>query len=476
LEGVIDAVMRLVRAAWTLGRYDAILPREYYDRLPAPARFVGRLLRLGSAKIAGDPGTRLASALEKLGPAWIKFGQLLATRPDIVGEKAAQGLSRLKDQLEPFSQNVALAQLDAAFGEQRESLFPAIGPVVAAASVAQVHQMTLANGKKVAVKILRPGIEREIAAEGKAMALVAFLAQSLFPQTRRLEPIAFVATIRAALEKELDLRREAGAGDAFGEIVAKDGYFKVPTIDWERTARRVLTTSWVEGVGLTKAGALDGADRPKLANAVTCGFLAAALDHGVFHADMHEGNLILGSDGALWAIDFGIMGRLGMAERRYLAEILYAFLHRDYRRAAAVHIEAGYVPAHYDEGEFAHALRSVGEPIWGKPAREVSMGRVLTQLFDVTEQFGMHMRPELVLLQKTMVQVEGVARAIDPDHDIWEASRPVVERFMTAQLGPEGITRQVFDDVSSALATARKLPLLLARIEKLVERAEQRKR
>jgi ubiquinone biosynthesis protein len=418
----------------------------------------------------------MATALEKLGPAWIKFGQLLATRPDIVGDKAAEGLSRLKDRLEPFSQTIALESLDAAFGEKRAALFPDLGSVIAAASVAQVHQMTLADGRKVAVKLLRPGIEKEIAAEGKAMALAAKLVQALVPKSRRLEPVAFVATIRTALEKELDLRREAGAGDAFGEIVAADGYLKVPSIDWERTARRVLTTSWVEGTPLTKPGALDGADRGKLANAVTCGFLAAALDHGVFHADMHEGNLILGTDGALWAVDFGIMGRIGMAERRYLAEILFAFLRRDYRRAAAVHIEAGYVSADHDEGEFAHALRSVGEPIWGRPAREVSMGRVLTQLFDVTEQFGMHMRPELVLLQKTMVQVEGVARNIDPDHDIWEASRPVVERFMQMELGPEGVTRQMFADVSNALTTARKLPQLVARIEKLVERAEQGKR
>ncbi|MFN8733924.1 MAG: AarF/UbiB family protein, partial [Hyphomonadaceae bacterium] len=401
---------------------------------------------------------------------------LLATRPDIVGDKAAEGLSRLKDRLEPFSQTIALESLDAAFGEKRAALFPDLGSVIAAASVAQVHQMTLADGRKVAVKLLRPGIEKEIAAEGKAMALAAKLVQALVPKSRRLEPVAFVATIRTALEKELDLRREAGAGDAFGEIVAADGYLKVPSIDWERTARRVLTTSWVEGTPLTKPGALDGADRGKLANAVTCGFLAAALDHGVFHADMHEGNLILGTDGALWAVDFGIMGRIGMAERRYLAEILFAFLRRDYRRAAAVHIEAGYVSADHDEGEFAHALRSVGEPIWGRPAREVSMGRVLTQLFDVTEQFGMHMRPELVLLQKTMVQVEGVARNIDPDHDIWEASRPVVERFMHTELGPEGVTRQMFADVSNALTTARKLPQLVARIEKLVERAEQGKR
>jgi ubiquinone biosynthesis protein len=281
-----------------------------------------------------------------------------------------------------------------------------------------------------------------------------------------LEPVAFVKTIRGALEKELDLRREAGAGDAFGEIAAKDGYLKVPAIDWDRTARRVVTSAWVDGVPMTQAGVLDQADRAKLARAITCGFLAAALDHGMFHADMHEGNLILDEAGQLWAIDFGIMGRLGENEQRYLAEILYSFLRRDYRRAAAVHIEAGYVPAHHDVGEFAQALRSVGEPIWGRPAKEVSMGRVLTQLFDVTDQFGMHLRPELVLLQKTMVQVEGVARSIDPDHDIWEASRPIVERFMTRELGPEGVAKRAFGDLETGLRALRRLPSVLDRLEK----------
>lgn len=455
-----------MRVAWTLGRYDVILPHEYQDLLPPVTRFVGRLMRLGSAKLDGDPGSRMAAALEKLGPAWIKFGQFLATRPDIVGPQAAKGLSRLKDRLAPFSNAAAEATLKAAFGGDRDRLFGDLGAPVAAASVAQVHKMTMPDGKVAAVKILRPGIEREIAQEGKAMALAAWFAQTFSKDARRLEPVAFVATIRAALEKELDLRREAASGDAFGEIAAQGGYLKVPSIDWDRTARRVVTSAWVEGTPMTQAGVLDRADRPKLARAITCGFLAAALDHGMFHADMHEGNLILDPAGDLWALDFGIMGRLSEDEQRYLAEILFSFLKRDYRRAAAVHIEAGYVPAHHDEGEFAQALRSVGEPIWGKPAREVSMGRVLTQLFDVTEQFGMHLRPELVLLQKTMVQVEGVARAIDPDHDIWEASRPIVERFMTRELGPEGIARRALRDVEIGLKALRRLPQMLDQLEK----------
>jgi ubiquinone biosynthesis protein len=460
---VIGEIFRLVRVAWILGRYDAILPREYQNLLPPAVGVLGRIMRLGSPKIEGDPGTRMAAALEKLGPAWIKFGQFLATRPDIVGRQAAAGLSRLKDQLAPFSNAQAQAILNASFGQDAARLFGPLGPPIAAASVAQVHKMQLPEGRLVA--ILRPGIEHEILRDGKAMAFAARFIEIVSKKARRLEPVAFVATIRAALDKELDLRREAGSGDAFGEIAAKDNYLKVPAIDWDRTARRVVTSAWVDGVGLTKDNALEGADRPKLARAITCGFLAAALDHGMFHADMHEGNLILDQAGELWAIDFGIMGRLGADEQRYLAEILYAFLKRDYRRAAAVHIEAGYVPASHDEGEFAQALRSVGEPIWGKPAREVSMGRVLTQLFDVTDQFGMHLRPELVLLQKTMVQVEGVARAIDPDHDIWEASRPIVERFMTRELGPEGIVRRAFADLELGLRSLRRLPKILDQLE-----------
>jgi ubiquinone biosynthesis protein len=463
---LIGEIIRLTRVAWTLGRYDAILPREYQGLLPPAIGLLGKILRLGSSKLDGDPGTRMASALEKLGPAWIKFGQFLATRPDIVGDQAALGLSRLKDKLAPFSDESASACLVGAFGEDAARLFGDLGPPIAAASVAQVHKVTLPDGRVVAVKLLRPGIEKEIEREGKAMAFAAGIVQAVSKKAKRLEPVAFVATIRSALEKELDLRREAGSGDAFGEIAAKDGYLKVPAIDWDRTARRVVTSAWVEGTPMTQAGVLDGADRPKLARAITCGFLAAALDHGMFHADMHEGNLILDPTGQLWAIDFGIMGRLGANEQRYLAEILYSFLRRDYRRAAAVHIEAGYVPAHHDEGEFAQALRSVGEPIWGRPAREVSMGRVLTQLFDVTDQFGMHLRPELVLLQKTMVQVEGVARAIDPDHDIWEASRPIVERFMTRELGPEGLAKRALHDLEAGVKALRRLPAVLDRLER----------
>jgi ubiquinone biosynthesis protein len=469
---MIPTFLRLLRVGWTLARYDVIIPREFVSRLPPAGKWIGRLARIGSPPMSGDTGSRMAAALERLGPAWIKFGQFLATRPDIIGVQTAQGLARLKDALAPFPRAQALEALVEAFGEaDAQRLFGDLPEEpVAAASIAQVYRHTLPDGRDVAVKILRPGVERAIAEEGKVLGLLSWFAENLDKDGKRLRPTAFTATIQEALRKELDLRREAGAGDAFGEIAAFDGYLKAPVIDWDRTARRVLTTSWVEGTPMTAPGVLDTIDRKDFANRITCGFLAAALDHGMFHADMHEGNLIAGSDGELWAIDFGIMGRIGPNEQRYLAEILYGFIRRDYRRCAEVHIEAGYVPADRDVGEFAHALRAIGEPIWGRPASQVSMGRVLLQLLDTTEQFGMALRPELVLLQKTMVQVEGVARAIDPEHDIWSASRPVVERFVRRELGPEGQARRALADIRTGLDSLRRLPGVLDRLEAALKR------
>jgi len=319
----------------------------------------------------------------------------------------------------------------------------------------------------VAIKVLRPRIERKMA---KEMAALRFLAQSIeffSRRSRRLEPVQFIDTVAAATERELDLRLEAGAAAEFKEVAEKDGYLAVPSIDWSRSAKRVMTLDWIEGVALTDARALDkaGADRAHLANCVTRGFLAAALDYGFFHADMHEGNLIYGKDGKLWIVDFGIMGRIGHKERRYLAEILYGFLRRDYRRVAEVHQEAGYVPEKFTVEEFAQALRAIGEPIFGKTAESISMSRLLLQLFDVTHMFGMHLRPELVLLQKTMVQVEGVSRGLDPQHDMWAASRPIVERWVQRELGAEAVAKRGIDEVAMGFQALRRLPQTLAAVE-----------
>ena len=288
------------------------------------------------------------------------------------------------------------------------------------------------------MKVLRPHIERRVAADIGAMMLGARVAERFAGPLRRLEPAAFAAAVARSLALELDLRLEAAAASELAEVMAKDDHMTAPAIVWEGVGKRVLTLEWAPGVALSRSDALTqpGMDRPKLADNVTRAFLTQALDHGVFHADLHEGNLFVAPPAKILAVDFGIVGRLGPAERRFLAEILWGFLRRDYARVAEVHFEAGYVPADQDHAAFAQALRAVGEPIFGRPAREVSMGRLLGQLFEITGLFGMHLRPELVLLQKTMVAVEGVARRIDPDHDIWAAARPVVERWMARELSP----------------------------------------
>lgn len=466
-SGAIGHTWRLLRVAVTLARYDALLPAEYYDRYPTSLQGLHTALSFFAKRRRGrSVGERLARALERLGPAYVKVGQFLATRPDMIGVTVAQELGRLKDRLPPFSRTIALDTINAELGGTEE-LFAGISEAVGAASIAQVHQAIVPREGVVAIKVLRPRIERKMA---KEMAALRFLAQSIeffSPRSRRLEPVQFIDTVAAATERELDLRLEAGAAAEFKEVAEKDGYLAVPKIDWSRSAKRVMTLEWIEGVALTDAKALDkaGADRTHLAMCVTRGFLAAALDYGFFHADMHEGNLIYGKDEKLWVVDFGIMGRIGHKERRYLAEILYGFLKRDYRRVAEVHQEAGYVPEKFSVEEFAQALRAIGEPIFGKSADGISMSRLLLQLFDVTHMFGMHLRPELVLLQKTMVQVEGVSRALDPKHDMWTASRPIVERWVKRELGPEAMTKRGIDEAAAGFQTLRRLPQTMAALE-----------
>ncbi|MBL8549990.1 MAG: 2-polyprenylphenol 6-hydroxylase [Hyphomonadaceae bacterium] len=468
----IEHIRRLLRLLWILIRYDALIPKEYRPRMDARWRVLGGFLGLfARRRKPRTVGARLAAALERLGPAYVKVGQFLATRPDIIGVSVAQELGRLKDRLPPFSRVVALDTINSELGAT-EQLFGAISDPMAAASIAQVHQALLPEGGVAAVKVLRPRIERRMA---KEMAALRFLAEGIeffSTRSRRLEPVQFVETVAGAMEREMDLRLEAGAAAEFREVAATDGYLSVPQVDWTRSSKRVMTLEWIEGVPFTDHAALEraGADKPALAIAIARGFLAAALDHGFFHADMHEGNLIYGRDGKIWIVDFGIMGRIGHKERRYLAEILYGFLRRDYRRVAEVHAEAGYVPERFTVEEFAQALRAIGEPIFGKTADGISMSRLLLQLFDVTHLFGMHLRPELVLLQKTMVQAEGVARALDPKHDMWAAARPIAERWVRRELGAEQMAKRGLDEAGQALQTLRRLPKTLTALEEAARR------
>lgn len=445
-------MFRLVGAIWVLVRADALLPREADPQLPPGLRLLARLLRLFSGREAreGRPGERLARALERLGPVAIKLGQFLSTRGDIFGETFAVDLARLKDRLPPFPTAEARAEVERALDRPLAALFVEFSEPVAAASLAQAHRARLIDGRDVAVKVLRPRIERRVARDIKTLELVAGLVGA-WPVARRLEPKAFVATIARALTLELDLRMEAAAADELREVLADAGYMRAPRVIWDGVARRVLTLEWVDGAPLSDPEALDTIDRPKLADNLTRGFLAQALDHGVFHADLHEGNLFVSPPAELAVVDFGIVGRLAPEERRFLAEVLWGFLRRDYERLAETHFKAGYVSADHDKGLFAQALRAVGEPVFGRPAKDVSMGRLLGQLFAITALFDMRLRPELVLLQKTMVVVEGVARRIDPNHDIWAAAEPIVRTWIGRELSPAATVRQLAGEARAAM-------------------------
>jgi ubiquinone biosynthesis protein len=457
----LSAFARLIGMGWRLARADALVPREAEPFLPAAVVALGRGLRLfaGPQARLGRPGARLARVLERSGPVAIKLGQFLATRADIFGDDFANDLSHLKDRLAPFAQAQARAAVEAALGRPIDSLYRVFGPAVAAASIAQAHRATLLDGREVAVKVLRPDVEGQVARDSAVLALAARLVTALVPAARRLEPTAFAATVIRALTLELDLRFEAAGADELAAIMAKDGYMNGPSVVWDGVGRRALTLTWAYGVALSDSGALDlpGLDRPALANALIRGFLSQALDHGLFHADLHEGNLFIAAPSAITAVDFGILGRLGPLERRYLAEILWGFLSRDYARIAALHFEAGYVPAHHDVNAFAQALRAVGEPVTGRNASDLSMGRLLAQLFEITALFDMRLRPELVLLQKTMVTVEGVARRIDPNHDLWAAADPVVRRWISRELSPAAKAHALLKDAADALSGLARL-------------------
>ncbi len=452
----LSSWVRMVGTGLVLLRHDALIPKEISGFLPPVPRFFAGLLRsLFAKKSRLRPGQRYAEAFQSMGPAFIKLGQVLSTRGDIFGAQFTEDLSHLKDKLPPFSQAVAEAAVAEALGKPVSALFLEFGEVLGSASIAQAHRATLKDGHKVAVKILRPHIEEVVAADIAMLRLAASAVAVMAPVTKRLEPQAFVETVARSLLLELDLRLEASAADEIGKIINAEPWMSAPQVHWHYVARRVLVTSWVDAMPLSRAEALDlpGIDKLALADNLIRAFLSQALDHGVFHADLHEGNLFVQAPAHLIAIDFGIIGRLKPKERRYLAEMLWGFLRRDYKRVAEVHFEAGYVPAHQDVDSFAQALRAVGEPVLGRAATEVSMGRLLTQLFEITAQFDMHLRPELVLLQKTMVSVEGVARRIYPDHNLWEAARPVVKDWISRELSPVAEARRLFDTLVKRLRT-----------------------
>ncbi len=445
--GRIAAAFRLLAAARVMAKHDVLLPDEIKAQAPWPARVGAGLLRLTTWRRGTDAptGARFAKALGELGPSYVKLGQFLATRPDIVGRALADDLAALQDKMAPFPSAQAKAEIAAAFGKPVEAIFETFSEPVAAASIAQVHRARIkgADGD-VAVKALRPGVEARFRADLESFYLAARTAERVSAEARRLRAVAFVDTLAESVRLEMDLRLEGAAAAEMAENAKGDPGFRVPKTNWELSAKRVLVTEWVEGLSLRDHAGLDaaGIDRKRLADTVIRSFLTHALRDGFFHADMHQGNLFAAPNGDLIAVDFGIMGRIDPVMRRFMAETLYGFLNRDYARVAQIHFDVAFVPPDRSVDAFAQALRSVGERVFGRPAREISMAALLGQLFEITETFGMRMQPQLVLLQKTMVVVEGVARDLDPDHNIWDAARPVVERFMTETLSPPARLRE----------------------------------
>ena len=415
------------------------------------------------------PPSRLARVLEQAGPAYIKLGQMLATRPDIVGADVATALEHLQDRLAPFPDAAARGVITREFGRPVESLFSFFGAPVAAASIAQVHRATTSEGVDAAVKILRPGIETVFGRDLTALALLARAAENLSGEARRLRLVALVETLAASVALELDLRMEAAAASELYDRTRSDAEFRVPHVDWTRTSDRVLTSEWITGTPIRDTDALRAAghDPRKVALTLVRSFLTQALRDGFFHADMHPGNLFVDKEGRLVAVDFGIMGRLDAGMRRFMAGTLAGFLQRDYRKVAELHYEFSFVPPQHSIETFAQALRAIGEPIFGRSARDVSIARLLGQLFETTRRFDMQAQPQLVLLQKTIVVVEGVCRGLDPDFDIWNAARPVAERWVSENMGPEAALTRAGETFGALGRLAQDLPQLVKNAEEL---------
>ncbi|MCB1449278.1 MAG: 2-polyprenylphenol 6-hydroxylase [Nitratireductor sp.] len=467
--GSVRSLFSLAHAGLVLAR-EGVIQALPVEGMPAPARMLHRLSGLMARRqVAGrSRSERLSAALNRLGPSWVKLGQFLATRPDVVGKDIAHDLERLQDRMEPFAIEESRRRIEASIGRPIDSVYSHFGPPVAAASVAQVHKaIRRRDGAEVAVKVIRPGVRGRFRRDLDTFYAAARLQERFIPSVRRLRPVAVVQTLEQSARIEMDLRLEAAAFSELGENIADDPGFTVPAIDWELTGRDCITMGWVDGLKLTDIDAIRdaGHDLKALGANLVQSFLRHTLRDGFFHADMHPGNLFVAPDGRITAVDLGITGRLGRKERRFLAEILYGFIKRDYLRVAEVHFEAGYVPRHHSVPAFAQAIRAIGEPIHGQPAETISMAKLLTLLFEVTELFDMETRPELLLLQKTMVVVEGVARTLDPAFNMWKTAEPVVGDWIARNLGPYGIAEDAYLGLKAVGHLARQLPELAERAE-----------
>ncbi len=456
-------ITRLFTIARTLARYDALWPLEEAG-VASGLVAAARILAWRSAE--GRPGERIARALQELGPSFIKLGQALSTRSDLLGEDVAADLSELQDHLPPFSEEEARATIEKELGAPIGELFKDFtGEPVAAASIAQVHFAVTSGGEDVAVKVLRPGIEKAFAKDIYLFRWIAALVERTCPEMRRLKPVEVIETFEETVRLEMDLRLEAAAAEEMAENFAEDPDFRVPEVDWRRTAKRVLTLERVNGIPVDEVDQLvaAGYDLDEVLTKATKSFFYQVFRDGFFHADQHPGNLFIGKDGELIAVDFGIMGRLERPTIRYFGEMLMSILKRDYRRVAEVHFEAGYVPAEKSVQAFTQACRSIAEPILDKPQNEISIARLLAHLFQVTETFEMETQPQLLLLQKTMLMAEGVGRKLRPDANMWILAEPLINQWMDEYMGADAMVEEAVTEVTGGI---RKLPRLFADMEK----------
>ena len=462
LTAAVTHLWRLLKWGRTLARHGALRGIERDPLTPANVRRLCRVARFGTAQ---PDIPDYAAALQEIGPAAIKLGQALATRPDLVGQDAAENLLRLQDSLPPAPFPAIKAEIERALEAPIASLFSSIDDEpVGAASVAQVHRAVTTDGKQVAVKVLRPGIEEEFARAIETYEWAAAHVELLGGEVERLRPRMVIAYFKQWVRRELDLQREAASASELRDNMVAEPGFHVPEIDWSRTARRVLTLEWLDGIKLSNREELiaAGHDPKSLAAILVRAFLRQAVVDGYFHADLHQGNLFALPDGRVAAVDFGIMGRINRQARLWLAEILYGLITGNYTRVAEIHFEAQYVPAHHDVAEFATALRAVGEPIRGLPVKDISIGRMLEGLFAITRDFDMPTQPHLLLLQKTMVMEEGVATALDPDINMWETAEPFLKDWLRTELGPEAYYADRIVDTVRAL---KLIPDILRKID-----------
>lgn len=479
MTGAIRHGWRFLKAARVLARHDALFPMALVGKRAPMLRLLRRLAALTTLpgkKVDARPGERLAAALQDLGPAFIKLGQTLATRSDLLGDEFADDLTTLQDRLPPFPGEEARAMIEAELGAPIDEIYSSFDDTpIAAASIAQVHLATDSDGNKVAVKILRPGIEDIFRRDMEGFLWLARLVERTSAEARRLRPSLVVETLAASVEIEMDLRLEAAAASELRENMAGEAGYRVPEIDWQRTARRVLTLEWVDGIPLRNRKAITkaGHDLGDISALIIRVFLTQAIRDGFFHGDLHQGNFFVEEDGTIVPVDFGIMGRLSRDSRRYLVEILWGFHEGDYARVAEVHFEAGYVPRDQSPELFAQALRAIGEPITGLANNEISLADLLAQLMATTRRFSMETQPQLLTLQRSMVMVEGLALGLNPNANMWELSRPVLEELVRENLGPAARAGETLAALGRLM---RRLPDILQHMEDFLDSQEKRNR